>query len=329
MAEKKGEKRVENSFRDELEAHIISEMRSYTNQLRFGNYYGYVKKSYGSYHTFSPLQYVCYYYLNNAGDGVKAISVCSGFRTAPSWPYNEQNLYFEYMLDPERSPWRQLLSVIDYDICRNKEGLITGLIVYTTKVNRWYLAQFLKGFRQIIERGFAIKVFTETVKRFYDPSVSVEYTEEQEEIMTRAFYASQLFAGSENTLTLDWGHEHKNFHGLPVAQMLKKEILGFDKNINKETFFESSYFVGRSLHLYAFGQPNSGDYVKSNTEVYGTGTASDQFTRYRNRISAYLNNARQTAGRFFTEPTNNAVTMSSFATQDILRIAPEIMKDFK
>lgn len=64
----------------------------------------------------------------------------------------ETNRYFEYILDKEKSPYRDLLKVMEHKVVRNDSGLITGVICYNVEnISTAVLMCFLKSMRQVLE----------------------------------------------------------------------------------------------------------------------------------------------------------------------------------
>lgn len=120
-----------------------------------------------NYRDFSPLfsLYTNYYgAFNDNLDQWSSNQIChNSFRYNPKYPHRwtnaarndtpERNRYFEYLLDKDRSPYRDLLKVMDYKIVRNSlTNFIDGVICYNTdNIDTAVFMCFFKSMRQIIE----------------------------------------------------------------------------------------------------------------------------------------------------------------------------------
>lgn len=298
---------------------VQRELTTYASRYEQSNKYGHVVARGDS---IQHHGYVCYAYLSSAGRSIPAFFGNAVYRQDHNWPKEEQNLFFEFALDPVRSPWRQLLEVLDYEVCRDKKtNIITGLIIYSTKVNRYILMQFMKMLRQVYERSEGIKIFTDSVKGRYEPGTKKEYTEAQEKFLLDAFCLSQMFTGSGGSVQLSWGGEHMNFHGLPSGYMFNREIKDFDKNIRTNTFFENSSFQsGVALQVFAFGQMGH-DHATS-LQAYAPVISS--------MIKSNKDKEVKIVGNLFTKPTPVAPHSTTyFKLQDILALVPAIARDLR
>jgi hypothetical protein len=293
------------SNRNNLSEDVIDSLHHFTRNREFENKYGYTKGN-----CVTSYDYVCYYYFSEADDDVLAMWMVAPYKFG--WSFAEQNLYFEYMFDKKLSPWRQLLPHLDLDIIRDQEDdTIIGLINYTTDINKFLLFHFLKNLRQIIERNEGIKLFTDVAKELGYTGEG-EYSEEVANKLQEAFCIAHMFNGDGDKLYLDWGIEHKIFHGFPVTAMYEREMWNLH-NLQRSTYMEDSEFTeSYELNNYAFGQYEEG------------GDSSDDFKEFNKTIEELLNCSKPIYGHIFTEPTSYATPMFEF--DKIKSIIPDIVR---
>lgn len=269
------------------------------------NTYGYWYPT-GRVYQRSDQSYICYAYLNSASDGVVAVYARAVY--ANQGDYAGDSLYFEYLVHPELSPWRELLPHLDLEVVRHPtSGHITGVIVWNTGVNRYFMMQFLKGFRQVIERRSGTKIFSRGAAPFFNKDKR-GYTAEEETYLHDLFMVSNMFEGSGEQLTLGWGGEHKNFHGFPNEKIAAKTIHSFNRVLS-DTYKQRSNFVNQNLPGYTWMQLN--DQI--------------EFGKYSKRIKEIISISKDVVGHFMKTPV--IVSASTFAVSSLIDNASRIIDD--
>lgn len=195
----------------------------------------------GEYHAHS---YSCHARLNN-DDPMKQIIISAIYYVDKNWPKEEQSLYFDYILDKETSPWRDIIDILDLEVIRI-DGCVAWVIVRNLDVNRFAMFHFLKGFRQILERGHAMKLFTDTIKEMSDE-------EKKSFDVYKKFLLSHLFAG-KNSLMFSWGHDHMCIRGRPFQNLIDRKIVC---DLSRNTFARSRYYYSKDIGHVTFGDSHS------------------------------------------------------------------------
>lgn len=184
--------------------------------------------------------YSCHARLNN-DEPMSQVIISAIYSDAEDWPQEEQSLYFEYILDKETSPWRDIIDLLDLEVIRI-DGCVAWIIVRNLAVNRFAMFHFLKGFRQILERGDAMKLFTETIK-------GMSEEERKSFSVYKKFLISHFFAG-KGSLMLSWGHDHMCIRGRPFQNLIDRKIMC---DLSRDTFAEWKYYYSKDIGYVTFG----------------------------------------------------------------------------
>lgn len=216
-----------------------------------------------------------------------AIIISAIYSNQTGWSFEEQNKYFEYILDPETSPWHQVIEKLDLEVIRNDAGLVQWIVIKTMDINRYFLFSFLKGFRQVWERGTALKLFTDALS---DDTLTKEQVYE-------IFLMAQLFKGNADKMTINWGGDHMVFKGPPSEALKKRDIVDFDEQWNQELYSEDNdYFEGVDLQEM----------------VWGVKLLEYEWETHRGELPKVLRNDGALYGYFLNKPTTDSSRIISF-----------------
>lgn len=238
--------------------------------------------------------YSCHARLNN-DEPMSQIIISAIYSTAGDWPQEEQSLYFEYILDKETSPWRDIIDLLDLEVIRI-DGCVAWIIVRNLDVNRYAMFHFLKGFRQILERGHAMKLFTDTIK-------GMSEEERKSFSVYKKFLISHFFAG-KGSLMFSWGHDHMCIRGLPFQNLIDRKIVC---DLHVDTFKKHKYYYSKDIGYVTFGGHH--DNASFNAAIPFLKT---------------MLTGGSTGGNIFNNPRSQANT--AFAVHDVFQKFDEFIK---
>ncbi len=197
--------------------------------------------------------FVCYAEIGDSDEPTCDAFLLSCIYTSNTevFPHVDQNLYFEYILS-DKSPWYSIMKDLDIVPLRNKQGLITWVVVRNLNYNRYLMFAALKAFRQVYEKRAAFVPFVRSLKRG-----------DSDEDVYKTFLGCFLFVCSDlnhQYLSATWGSDHHLLRGYPNENVRNRVIPNIETKKSQELYSDYVYYYGKDLHEYTFGTYAAGGY---------------------------------------------------------------------
>jgi len=235
-------KRIDEHGRVVLSGNDIPEECSFLRCKQEENYYGSYNRD-GS--DAWDVEYVSHnYFSGNEDDAAwdNEYPLRDEMWTVARWnnfSSESETAYYKYITDPDLSPWKDLLAVLQYTLTENEDKGLTGIIVHNHSINRYILMHFLKAFRQPAEGA--------TYEYFH--SVQKSHPKDEKRIY-EAFLISSYVSGSKDTVYFQWEHDHRCWKVEINQNILEKKISG---NMNSKKMTENPDYTDGSMGYSVFG----------------------------------------------------------------------------